>query len=157
MSSPGYDKTPNPALQGTRDETVRARASAGEGEFGGYSGEAGSFLARRDEAAWQVPCDEEQRRQRRACRINWSASRRAVDKGGADDVIGRLSGGQLTANYRRIWTIRAFILAILDKTGERDKARNSWCSLSTRRGHISSTPWRMCHAQPDDSKGRCAR
>ena len=40
--------------------------SARERKFGGYSGEAGSFLARRDEAAWQVPCNEEQRRQGRS-------------------------------------------------------------------------------------------
>ncbi len=40
--------------------------SAGERKFGTYFGKACSFLARRDEAAWQAPCNEEQQRQGRS-------------------------------------------------------------------------------------------
>ena len=45
--------------------------SAGERKFGGYFGVTGSFLARRDEAAWQAPCNEEQRCQGRSRPAKW--------------------------------------------------------------------------------------
>jgi len=41
-------------------------------------GAARSFLSRRDEAAWQAPCYEEQRRQGRSGPLKWAPNLRSL-------------------------------------------------------------------------------